>query len=68
MNLLLVDVVDTDYMITYTNEDGVTQVIAVIEDEPGINGVFLVTVTLTKTGVYNLQILLRGLQVPNGLQ
>jgi len=27
-------------------------------------GVYLATVTLTKTGVYTLEILLRGLEVP----
>lgn len=62
--MTLAEAIESDYKITYTNQDGYTQVLATLEDDPSGPGVFLATFTLTKIGTYTLQILLRGLEVP----
>lgn len=64
--MTLEQAISSDYLITYTNEDGQTKVQALLEDHTS-DGVFIASFTLTKTGHYTLQILLRGLEVPTYL-
>ena len=63
--MTLDEAIESDYKITYTN--GETKVQATLTDDPSGPGVFLATFTLTKTGTYTLEILLRGLEVPTFL-
>jgi hypothetical protein len=62
--MTLIEAIESDYKITYTNEDAITKVLATLIDDASGTGVFLATVTLTKIGTYTLEILLRGLEAP----
>ena len=64
MQLTLAEAVSTDYSVFYSNSE--QEVAAVITDDSDL-GVFKVTTTLTIAGEYDLQILLRGLEVPHSL-
>jgi hypothetical protein len=65
--MTLANAIESDYQITYTNEDGQTKVLATLADDSSGQGVYLATFTLIKTGNYTLEILLRGLDVPTML-
>jgi hypothetical protein len=55
---------DTDFKITFTNDDKVVE--ATVEDDLDL-GIFKVSITLTKAGNYTLRIELNDLEVPQSV-
>ena len=64
MELNLANSLGSDYKITYQSGDNIVQ--AALSDDSQL-GVFKVTVTITKTGLYSLRILFKELEVPTSL-
>lgn len=66
MQQTLASALGLDFSVTYKHTSGAV-VVATLTDDPSGAGVYLSTVTLTQTGAYSLQVLLRGLEVPTTL-